>query len=727
MSASPRQIFEAALAATRRGYTVIPFNVADKLPLVAWGVFQETQPIEDDVKSWFNAGLFAEGFAFLTGNASRRLLVLDFDDLGKAFEFETQFQDLAKTYRVTTSRGVHYYFYADSGFEPCKRQLKGLDILWNCPVIAPPAEGKSAANPHVSPLAISQAELNSVIRHFETQQANSASPDAPEQMTIGMNEIVGAFRRSMEKDSRNNSLFSALCLARDTGHSKYECITSGLMDVFVFAPSPRGHTAETNRRREREFMRTLESVYKRAPRNLQDTEPRFLSDDARQKLIQLGLVGVARLLDALAHHFAPGAIVTRRQIIQACKGIARDVIDTALKAVFGAKLIFSRVFPSPAPHPNNALEKGLNKDALYGRKKTGKSIGRPEIAFRIPSPALIQRITGAVYRSSTTIEFEQTDSVADYRATLTKGTLDRERERHFQGFLGRLVGVTARTIRHYIKLINYDSIPQDQLISMVTWENVNALFESGQVWGGAYFLKDHTGQQAPANLGAALWMLKARKAVRLLRQIGSIYVPKEQKEKYESQGFKADLEALFEAFHTKESMNVKKYETPKKWGLDQELARELAIEEYWQSIKAQTQTAAPEAAEEIKENIKLTRAAIRSVREDAAALCLLMPKKLLSHENAARLLLQYGTERVMQCATKAVMDYHFSQHSKDPKKRPIKNVVAVIISRLKKGWKQAEEKPRPLFEDNHFVTHQNLGDALGVNKGVFDTGERLGY
>lgn len=720
---STRHIVEAALRATRRGFVVIPFN-SDKIPRVAWGFFNQTKPTESDVKAWASDGLFSHGFAYLTGEASRRLLILDFDDLGKAFEFEEKFQDLAKTYKVMTSRGFHYYYFAADDFAPTTQHIPGIDVLWGMPVIAPPTPNYNAQN-NMTPRKLEASEWQAITRHFKINEEQTAprrgAAEINPETILSWDAIVAMFRRDADA-GRNKALFNALCIARDSGKTMSDCYTNGLFDAFMFAQAPLGHKTQSQTARRNEFKRTLASVYKRAPRILKDKELKGLSDDARQRLIMSGQIGTARVLDALLQVFAPSTVFSRREAIHAIGHIINhEIIDAALNAVFEGKLLFSKASPSPAPLPDNALEKAINKNAFYGRKKTGHY-------FFMPNAEKIQRLVGAEYYGSTPLKLEEIDSVKSYRAKLLKSKLDRERKRIYQGVLGRSLAVTERTVRNYLGIIGYESIPQYQFISTVSWENVNPIFEASD-WNGSYFIQAHTGEKAPAVLGAALRFLKQKKAVMLMKQTASIYVPSGRKEIYHSDGFKADLQELMEAHASGKSANIRKDEKPlHPDAAKRSLDMELKIKEYWAVINApkielEAQKQAREQAldEATKwEAIRLTRAKIREVREDAAALCLMMPSKSLSHDNAARLLIQFGQEKVFQTAVKTIMDWGFAKNSK----RPIKSPVGLLIKRLKRGGQKLAEMP-PTPANTPLLTHTPTAKNEGVNKGVWDRRETL--
>ena len=110
------------------GIATIPILARSKSPaLDSWGEYQERLPTMFELTAWF--GESGYNLAVVTG--WQNLVIVDFDDMGA---FSSWLAELTQsnaarvltTYRVSTARGMHLYFYVD---EPTRAgKMPNVDI-----------------------------------------------------------------------------------------------------------------------------------------------------------------------------------------------------------------------------------------------------------------------------------------------------------------------------------------------------------------------------------------------------------------------------------------------------------------------------------------------------------------------------------------------------------------------------------------------------------------------
>lgn len=122
------------------GIATIPILARDKRPaLDSWKRFQAELPSSRQLDLWFGSGRY--NLAVVTG--WRGLVVIDFDNLDKCISWIAQLEPekiaiMNETFRVTTSRGLHYYFFSQE--ETACTPGDGFDIkAAGGYVLAPPS------------------------------------------------------------------------------------------------------------------------------------------------------------------------------------------------------------------------------------------------------------------------------------------------------------------------------------------------------------------------------------------------------------------------------------------------------------------------------------------------------------------------------------------------------------------------------------------------------------
>ena len=189
---------EAALAYTRRGWSVIPLRPADKRPLLdSWERFQHEAATPAQVAEWWRRWPRAN-VGIVTGAVSG-LVVLDVD--GEAGREALRGKELPPTPVVETGRGWHYYFAHPGGDVRTCKPASGLDLKADGGyVVAPPSLHPSGRryrwtdglSPRDAPLAPLPAWL--------WEQARPASTPRPAE------EWAALIRRGADPGDRHLSL-----------------------------------------------------------------------------------------------------------------------------------------------------------------------------------------------------------------------------------------------------------------------------------------------------------------------------------------------------------------------------------------------------------------------------------------------------------------------------------------------------------------------------------------
>ena len=125
----------------RQGWSVIPIPYKKKQACLPWKEFQRRRPTLQEVQRWFE---HVRNLAIITGDVSRRLLVVDFDDPDLFVTWHERNQ--IDSWTVITGKGVHVYFTLAPGEEPplngkfCVNGQIAGDIRYNGGyVLAPPS------------------------------------------------------------------------------------------------------------------------------------------------------------------------------------------------------------------------------------------------------------------------------------------------------------------------------------------------------------------------------------------------------------------------------------------------------------------------------------------------------------------------------------------------------------------------------------------------------------
>jgi len=533
------------------GWSVIPLW-GDRQPergktpaLMRWQAYQKRLPTAEDLHQWFQTdGFTAAGIVL--GHVSK-LVVIDIDDAHIAEQFAQALPDLTCTFTVRSGyRGLpHYYFRLPDDLHVSGRTASGFELRANGQyVVAPGSRVQSntwTVTHDVEPLTLSERDLRRVLAFMRTIQqknqenrsqalaeANTPMPD----YDLTPTQIIKRYKLLAVQRGRNNALFQVGCDVRDVGWSYDKAVS--LFSVVHVQQHPIGvHRNETPRQRQQEAVRTLQSVYKRPARkfegNLDTTPIKQLPNTVREKLLALGLVNLARLLDALLRSdVVPGQHLTAKDVYAQVKvfGIGRNTVYNMLKSVDASgKPIFA---PSPhTPHPQdaNAAKRCAmqTKQCLFGRDSNpgkNKSRGRPQVAFTMPDIAQICEQLHVKDRGNDPISDAALRSPAAYRAALHAALIRRSPGKYPRRWQAKRLHVSVATCKRYDKRMNIFVRPTYKAYS-VHWHTVDSLLCDDADMG--CFLLDAQGKRYPPTPTIARMLLSHNQTVTYMIQDANLY------------------------------------------------------------------------------------------------------------------------------------------------------------------------------------------------------------
>jgi hypothetical protein len=130
-----KQAWGFAMQYLQMGWSIIPLRFSDKSPAIEWKKYQDAQPTEEEVTSWFEDGVpdgnggttKAFGLAVVTGKLSG-LVVVDCDNQD-ALSYAVSEANLFSLLSVATTRGQHLYF-KHPGTERVSNKAGGIGRDW---------------------------------------------------------------------------------------------------------------------------------------------------------------------------------------------------------------------------------------------------------------------------------------------------------------------------------------------------------------------------------------------------------------------------------------------------------------------------------------------------------------------------------------------------------------------------------------------------------------------
>ncbi len=571
--------FQAAKQYRRFGYSIIPLRGdADpghrKVAAIAWAEYQHRQPTQSELRHWFVETQY-HGLAIVTGSVSR-LVVLDFDDLERFWEFERQYPDLARTYNVQTRRGCHLYFQLPPGLKVPSRKVPGVDLLSEGRyVVAPP----TSINGHlykvshrVEPLTLTQTDIASILVFFngvvtpkeEMYSTSRLSPKLYDEAKPAhrsdseplppTQDLISLYQRLAGNDGRNNALYKVGIQMRAQGWRVEEAI-GYLADVHATYPALLPHHKESYEQRYREAVRTLHSAFNPAARyiapwRLNASVPTLetnqhditsLDNSIREHLLQRDKVeGTAfcRVYEGMAcRGVKDGDVVTYAQIYKRLKplGIGRPTIERALTTRNNAgQFLFQRIpqqntlSPAP-PHPvntevyktntkkqnkkTNMFVPTTNPTRSHNRLEAARPAHRPPQGYYFPGPDQLSTILGIKRSAGDPIQPADLTSPKAYRQGLEREFIRRRPGRYSQGLLAGRLGVSIRTLQRYHRQIPIPSVPTYHTLTQIGFMNLDDIPPWQAGKPSRYRLLDNTGKIYAARPTTAAWLLGKHRRV----------------------------------------------------------------------------------------------------------------------------------------------------------------------------------------------------------------------
>ena len=546
---SDRSLTAVVHTFARLGWPVIPLNgdsrpQAAKAPaLPAWRAYHHRRPSAADLRCWFDEqGHTAAGVVL--GKISG-LLVLDIDTPQQAEAFARACPDLTQTFTVRSGlRGLpHYYFRVLAGMNIPGRNGEGVELRSSGQYVVAPGSHIGGATWQViddrEPRLLTRADLSRLLRFVrpvppqtcaETVSAPSvADTGAPALAAPGESALLRHYTRLASQMGRNNALFAVGCWARDYGWS-LDDLTMVLIPAHVHFRANGLHPAESAAARQQEARATLASVYSRPARPVdasRQPSPPGLPNAVREKLLQLGLERVARLLDGLLlAGFRAGQRFTAAQAQRALAvyGLGRNMIRAALKAIFGEASPASPLDP-PSP-PANAAERCAEetKQCLFGRVANPvKTPGRPAVIYMLPAVSeLCDRlaITGKARTLGDALRPEDLASPAAYRTALHTALIRRAPGRYPRRWQAQRLGISAATVRRYERRAGVQVTPVYE-VTPLGWRSVSRLLTDEPPPGR--FIEDEAGRRYPALPTLARRLLAQGRSLLFKRQDANHY------------------------------------------------------------------------------------------------------------------------------------------------------------------------------------------------------------
>jgi hypothetical protein len=532
------------------GFSVIPVNGAcdparPKLPPIKWGRYQHIRSDEAELADWFLDRQYG-GLGIVCGRVSR-LVVLDFDDGQHASEFRRFAPDLADTFEVRSGgRGLpHFYWRVPDEMIVSSRSFGGVDLRGEGSyVVAAPTRIPSGCWQvvnQVEPRLISESDLRRVLRFLsglttvaagtcvERSSGSSASGavaggDASEFRRIqSVDELVGVYR-GLAQRGRNNALFYAACVARDSGWQR-EGVVLALASVHAEQP---GSSRESYRQRYAEAVRTIASAFSRPPRRWVPGVA-GLGNVVRELLLQRGMASVARVLDGLyAAGLKAGQCFTERMACEllAAFRIGRRSVMVALRADAIFRCVSSDACPplNPPQAANAASDPENLKDSceLSRGAKRVKS-GRPACQYVLPSAAEVAEKLGVKNSPGDALQPEDLSSPKAYRQALHRELLKRRPGQYPRQWLGARIGASRWTTRRYEAALNVHVQPMYSQENL-RWSNIQSrLPETKDDAVPGTFIEDASGKRYPPLRAIAARLLKRGEVVCLKRREANYY------------------------------------------------------------------------------------------------------------------------------------------------------------------------------------------------------------
>lgn len=558
----------------QKGWSVIPI-IGDgdpkraKAPAIAWSDYQYRLPTESELDEWFGEKRYARNAVGIVCGAVSSLAVLDFDDPTAAESFARTCPDLTHTMTVRSGgRGLpHYYFHVPRGQVASSKRVRGADFQsGGTYVVAPPSQ----INGHkweqivdLEPRTLSRADVVRIHKFLDTLDyvqsgaiaAAAADNDVPLQSVthvtdsvfiksedtqpsnsvthVTLSDLYRWYQSLARRLGRNAALFRVAVYVRDAGWSLVRCIRE-LLDWHIAQPANGDHAHESPDQRRHEGLMTLRSAFSRAmrPKTPAQLEAqshkianiRTLPNVLRERLLQLGLVSVARVLDGLlmvgvGRRFTEKLATT----LLAPFKIGRRTIMAALGAKIPLQPPVEETDTDPDPGMSFVGNEANQQQKCFfvrGAERV-KSGGRPAVEYVMPDvPALCQSLGVSVTLFADRLHPIDLCSPTAYRQALQRAFIQRRPGVYAQMWMAARIGVSKWTLRRYNRVLGLRVEPRYEE-TPITWRTLDALFAEEPRRGT--FIETSDGKRYPPVRGIAARLLKRGIRATIKHQLCNYY------------------------------------------------------------------------------------------------------------------------------------------------------------------------------------------------------------
>lgn len=511
------------------GWSIIPLvgsvNVlrAKSPALSTWRAYQSRIATDAEIDEWFLKKQH-QALGIVLGAVSQ-LVVLDIDDPGRAKDFASQCLDLTDTFTVRSGNRElpHYYFHLPSDLYVTSRCKAGVELRSDGQYVVAPnmqIDGKHWTPINTrKPRSLTKRDLSRIlafmgVSNHSPMAKRAKQPSEPNLSTSNPKSETSEFKlspagliRRYEKLAseigRNNALFNLSCFARDCGWSK-ERVQSTLTKAHINHPPMQSHVIESASQRQREAMATITSVFNRPPRFKPaptKINAEQLPNGVREKLLQLGFINVARVLDGLLmSDYESGQLLSASEVYASIGhlGIGRNTIYETLKAVVDGHAVFeAHVSPEPPSTHANAVRRFAEKtnQCLIDRvAKAGKIRGRKIQQYVMPSIDALCRWLNVNVTIGDTLPESALASPKAYREALHIALIKRAPAQYSRQWQSSRLGVSKDSVRRYEKARKV-IVQAMYRMWQLGWHNLKNIVPDEPIDG--HFVEDESGKRYP--------------------------------------------------------------------------------------------------------------------------------------------------------------------------------------------------------------------------------------
>ena len=514
-----------------QGWSVLPVRGAGdplnpKAAAVPWAALQRRSASPETLEGWFGKGL-AGGLGLVCGRVSR-LAVLDLDDADAVEAFAQSCPQLLDTFTVRSGgRGQpHYYFEVPDAVSLRGMRAPGTDLQFEgAYVVAPPTcvGGQRWRVTHeAAVLRLDQADADVLMRFVALWRLRCAGGpvealvrerERDEASPLNLTEaaLQGWYRKLARRGGRNQALFKAASLARDSGWSEAQGCAA-LVLLHVAQPPTGPHGLETPCQREAEARRTIRSAWQRPRQVLRPArkESVGLPNSLREGLLAAGEVAALRMLEGLAlAGVRAGRLISERGLCEllGAFGIGRRSVQRALRSrVAPGRQVFSSPRNPPGRTAGAAVAQARQQKKCFsvsGAERVKK--GRPVQLYWVPTLRGLLKWLKLKDGGSDPLLPRDLRSPRAYRCALHRALIERRPGRYSRRWLGERLGVSIWTSRRYDRRagLYVQARYQTQLLD----EHTLAQLPQRQAAADGRFLVSEDGRRWPALQGLARRLL----------------------------------------------------------------------------------------------------------------------------------------------------------------------------------------------------------------------------